>query len=160
MSLIESLAECNLDLVCITETWLLPSDVTIIGVALPSYSFHHVPGSTDARGGEWGLFLIHFRALSNVRVVPKHMDVSSFEFLEITFSLHFQNIRMAILYHLEMCRLISIGIGISTSKNRPVFFSFVFTDSLPILHQNFWWLNWARQHTLCYCIFILYLWSG
>ena len=34
----------------------------------------------------------------NVRVVPNHMDVSSFEFLEITFSFHLQNIRMAILY--------------------------------------------------------------
>ena len=42
--------------------------------------------------------MIHSRALSNVRVVPNHMDVSSFELLEITFSLHLQNIRMAILY--------------------------------------------------------------
>ena len=95
---VESLAEHNLDL-CITESWLLPSDVTIIGAALPSsYSFHHVPRSTDTGGGG-GVGLIHSRALSNVRVVPKHMDVSSFEFLEITFSLHLQNIRMAILYH-------------------------------------------------------------
>ena len=46
--------------------------------------------------GGWGL--IHSRALSNVRVVPNHMDVSSFEFLEITFNLHLQNIRMALLY--------------------------------------------------------------
>ena len=36
--------------------------------------------------------------LSNVRVVLNHMDVSSFQFLEITFSFHLQNIRMAILY--------------------------------------------------------------
>ena len=42
--------------------------------------------------------LIYSRALSNVRVVPNRMDVSSFEFLKITFSLHVQNIRMAILY--------------------------------------------------------------
>ena len=42
--------------------------------------------------------LIYSRALSNVRVVPNHMDVSSFEFLEINFNLHLQNIRMAILY--------------------------------------------------------------
>ena len=42
--------------------------------------------------------MIHSTALSNARVVPNHMDVSSFEFLEITFSLHLQNIRMAILY--------------------------------------------------------------
>ena len=95
---VESLAEHNLDLLCITETWLLPSDVTVIIAALPSsYSFHHVPRSTDARGG--GMGLICSRALSNVRVVPNHMDVSSFEFLEITFSFHLQNIRMAILYH-------------------------------------------------------------
>ena len=42
--------------------------------------------------------MICSRALSNVRVVPNHMDVSFFEFLEITFSFHLQNIRMAILY--------------------------------------------------------------
>ena len=36
---------------------------------------------------------LYSKALSNVRIV------SSFEFLEITFSLHLQNIRMAILYH-------------------------------------------------------------
>ena len=49
-------------------------------------------------GGGGGVSLIYSRPLSNVRVVPNHMDVSSFEFLEISFSLHFQNIRMAILY--------------------------------------------------------------
>ena len=46
---------------------------------------------------EGGGGLICSRALSNVRVVPNHMDVSSFEFLEITFSFHLQTIRMAIL---------------------------------------------------------------
>ena len=50
----------------------------------------------DAGDGDVGL--IYSRALSNVRVVPNHMDVSSFEFLEITFSLHLQNTRMAMLY--------------------------------------------------------------
>ena len=100
---VESLAEHNLDLLCITETWLLPSDVTVVSAALPSsYSFHHVPRSTDAGGGGGGggggKSLICSRALSNVRVVPNHMDVSSFEFLEITFSFHLPNIRMLILY--------------------------------------------------------------
>ena len=46
--------------------------------------------------GVGGLFCS--RALLNVRIVPNHMDVSSFEFLEITFSFHLQNIKMAILY--------------------------------------------------------------
>ena len=49
----------------------------------------------DARGGG----LIYSKALSNIRIVPNHMDVSFFEFLEITFSLHLQSIRTAILYH-------------------------------------------------------------
>ena len=61
----ESLAEHNLDLLCITETWLLPSDVTVISAALPSsYSFHNVPRSTDARAG--GVGFICSRALSNI----------------------------------------------------------------------------------------------
>ena len=66
---VESLAGNNLDLLCIAETWLLPSDITIISAALSSsYSFHHVPRSMDVRGE--GVGLIYSRALSNVRVVP------------------------------------------------------------------------------------------
>ena len=49
-------------------------------------------------GGVAGVMLFYSRALLNVGVVPNYMDVSSFEFLEITFSFHLQNIRMAILY--------------------------------------------------------------
>ena len=56
--------------------------------------------SPDQRMLEEGRGLIYFKALSNVRIVPNRMDVSSFEFLEITFSFHLQNIRMAILYRL------------------------------------------------------------
>ena len=41
--------------------------------------------------------MICSRALSNVRGVPNHMDVSAFEFL-ITFSFHLQNIRVTLLY--------------------------------------------------------------
>ena len=44
------------------------------------------------------MYLIYSKALSNIRVALNHMDVSSFEFLETTFSFHLQNIRMAILY--------------------------------------------------------------
>ena len=103
------LAEHNLDLLCITETWLLPSDVTVISAALlPSYSFHHVPRSVDAsvEGGQPGgrpgevlvVVLFNLELYRMLRVVPNHMAVSSFEALEITFSFHLQNIRMAILY--------------------------------------------------------------
>ena len=94
----ESLAEHNLDLLCVVETWMFPSDIGVVSAALPSsYSFHHVSRSTDTRGG--GVGLIYSRALSNVKVVPNYMNISSFEVLEITFSLRLQNVRMAILYH-------------------------------------------------------------
>ena len=74
----ESLTEHNLDLLCITETWLLPSDVAIITAALrPSYSFYHVHRSTDTRGG--GVGLISSKVLTNVKAVPNHTDITSFE---------------------------------------------------------------------------------
>ena len=93
----ETLTEHNLDILCLTETWLLSSDVAVVGAALPpSYSFHHVPRPMGVRGG--GVGLVHSRALGNVRVVPNHMDVSSFEVLEITYSLHSQKIRMVVVY--------------------------------------------------------------
>ena len=96
-SVVESLAEHNLDLICITETWLLPSDVPIKSAALPpSYSLHHVPRSMNARGG--GVGLIYSGALTNVKVIPNHMDISSFEVLEIWFDCNAHKVRMVIVY--------------------------------------------------------------
>ena len=97
MFVIESLNEHNLDMLCITETWLLPSDVAVISAALPpSYFFHHIPRSTNAKGG--GVGLICSRALTNVKAVPNHADISSFEFLEVTLKLNVHNVRLAIIY--------------------------------------------------------------
>ena len=94
---VESLAEHNLDLLCITETWLFPSDVSIISAALPpSYSLHHVPRSTDARGG--GVGLIYSRAVKNVKVITNPVDISSFEIMEFTFGVSSHSVRMAIVY--------------------------------------------------------------
>ena len=94
---IESLKECNLDLLCITETWLLPSDVAIIEAALPGhFSFLHVPRSEAARGG--GVGLIYSGALTGIKVVPVHTEISSFEVMEVTFSLCLQTYRLAIVY--------------------------------------------------------------
>ena len=92
----ESLAEHNLDLLCITETWLLPSDITLIGAALPSYSFHHIPRSTDAGGGGGGLFTLKlYRTLELFLTIWISPLLS---FWRSLFSLHLQNIRMAVLY--------------------------------------------------------------
>ena len=49
----ETLQEHDLDLLCITETWLLSCDVATVGASLPgSYSFLHVPRLTAAKGVE------------------------------------------------------------------------------------------------------------
>ena len=93
----ESLSEYNLDLLCITETWLLPSDGAIVSATLPSsYSFHHIPRATNARGG--GVGLIFSKALSNLKVIPNSLDASSFEILEIEFSRFLQNLKLVIIY--------------------------------------------------------------
>ena len=42
--------------------------------------------------------LICSKALVNIKLIPNHTDISSFEFLEITFKLGVHNIRMAIVY--------------------------------------------------------------
>ena len=42
--------------------------------------------------------LIYSRALKNIKVIPSHVDISSFELLEFTFGLSFQIVRMAIVY--------------------------------------------------------------
>ena len=52
----ETLQEHDLDLLCITETWLLSCDVATVGASLPgSYSFLHVPRLTAIKGGGVGL---------------------------------------------------------------------------------------------------------
>ena len=48
--IVESLAKRNVYFLCITETWLLPSDVPVISATFPSYSFHLVPRSMSTRG--------------------------------------------------------------------------------------------------------------
>ena len=49
----ELLSEFQLDLMCVTETWLFESDVGVIEAALPkTHALHHVPRSSwvDGRG--------------------------------------------------------------------------------------------------------------
>lgn len=93
--LIETLLEHHLDLLCITETWLLPSDVSIIEAALPdSYSFLHVP-RLSAIGG--GVGLMYSRSLSQLKMKPT-TNVASFELLEVSLGHHCQRFEIAIVY--------------------------------------------------------------
>ena len=55
----ESLIEFGIDILCLTETWLLESDTGVVTAALPDcYSMLHVPRSgRGSRGG--GVALIY-----------------------------------------------------------------------------------------------------
>ena len=94
----ETLKEFNLDILCITETWLFSSDVGIAMAALPdSYTLLHIPRSTGMRGG--GVGLIYSLALSNLKLITNsNIEASSFEFMEVTFNLGLQAFRLAIVY--------------------------------------------------------------
>ena len=96
-SVSETLQEHNLDLLCITETWLLSCDVATVGASLPgSSSFLHVPRLTATKGG--GVGLIYLKALSSVRMVGNQIEVSSFKIMEVSLSLCLQTFKMAIVY--------------------------------------------------------------
>ena len=66
-----------------TETWLLQSDIGIVSAALPDkYSIMSVC-RPEGRGG--GVALICTLSISNIKQIPRRMDVVSFEYMEISF---------------------------------------------------------------------------
>ena len=92
----ESLKEFDLDFLCLTETWLLQSDIDIIKAALPmTYSLLHVP-RLSGRGG--GIALIYSLAISNIKLVTGDLEMSSFELMEVCFGCHQQTFRLALIY--------------------------------------------------------------
>ena len=94
--LLETLQEHHLDLLCITETWLLPSDVPVIEAALPdSYSFLHVPRS-GAMGG--GVGLIYSKSFSQVKRLGSSQNVTAFELMEISLGHHCQRFAVVVIY--------------------------------------------------------------
>ena len=93
----ETLQEHDLDILCITETWLLSCDIATVGASLPgSYSFLHGPRLTATKGV--GVGLIYRRALSSMKMVGNQIEVSSFEIIEVSFSLCLQTFKLAIVY--------------------------------------------------------------
>ena len=92
----ESLTEFGIDILCLTETWLLESDTGVVAAALPDcYSMLHVPRSGGgSRGG--GVALIYRKSFSSVQIVPQHWD--SFEIMEIKMTANSQKIRLAVVY--------------------------------------------------------------
>ena len=92
----ETLTEFGIDILCLTETWLLESDTGVVTAALPDcYSMLHVPRSgRGSRGG--GVALIYCRSFSAVQIVPQHWN--SFDIMEIKMTINSQTIRLAVVY--------------------------------------------------------------
>ena len=95
----ESLNEFDLDILCLTETWLFPSDIDIVRAALPkSHSIAHVPRTTTTGAPGGGVTLIYSLAISNIKHGMAAFQASSFELMGASFSCHRQTINIYIVY--------------------------------------------------------------
>ena len=94
-----TLNEFDLDILCLTETWLFPSDIDIVRVALPkSHSVAHVPRTTTTRAPGGGVALIYSLAISNIKHGMAALQASSFELMRASFSCHRQTTNIYIVY--------------------------------------------------------------
>ena len=94
---IELLHEFDLDVLCLTETWLFPSDIDIIRAALPrSFSISHIPRMSGAGVGG-GVAVIHSNVLDAKHEIS-NSQFSSFEFMEIRFACHGEAIHIYVIY--------------------------------------------------------------
>ena len=95
----EFLNEFNLDILCLTETWLFPSDIAIVRAALPeTFLISHVPRmSGAAQGVGGGVAIIHSNAI-NVKHELSNSQFSSFEFMEIRFACHGEALHIYVIY--------------------------------------------------------------
>ena len=90
---VEVLNEFQLHILCLTETWLLPSDLSVVGAALPeSYSVFHVPRLTGVGGG---IALIHSTALA-VRHEEIDLHFSSFEVMKAKFTSYGETVQVIV----------------------------------------------------------------
>lgn len=97
--IVELLNEFNLDLLCLTETWLLGSDAGVIEAALPrTHELLQVPRPPNlgVRGG--GVALVYSRALTGTRLLPLELDLSSFEVMEVVTKRARSVLRVALIY--------------------------------------------------------------
>ena len=97
--IIETLLEFELDILCLTETWLYPSDIDIVRAALPkSYSIAHVPRTSVVGTHGGGVTLIYTKAISRMKHVTRNSVVSSYELMEVVFTCHRQTTHIYIVY--------------------------------------------------------------
>ena len=95
-SITELISEHDLDIFCLTETWLLECDIDVVKAALhENYDMFHVSRPDDGRGG--GVAVIHKRGLSSVKLVHGER-FASFEHIEVV--IHHMSVvtRVAVVY--------------------------------------------------------------
>ena len=91
----ELLNELSLDLLCLTETWLHPSDLGIMGAAFQgSYSAFHAPRLTGAGGG---LAVIYSTTLT-MKQEEINLHFTSFEIMKIKFKSHREDVHLFVVY--------------------------------------------------------------
>ena len=90
--------EFDLDILCLTETWLFPSNIDIVRAALPkSHSIAHVRRTTTTGAPGGGVALIYSLAISNIKHGTAAFQASSFELMGASFSCR-QTINIYIVY--------------------------------------------------------------
>ena len=97
--IVEILNECQLDILCLTETWLLPSDVDIIRATLPeSFSISHVPRTSNSGIGG-GVAVIHSAAINlKHNIGTMQYTHNTFEIIDTNFTCHGTNIHILVIY--------------------------------------------------------------
>ena len=91
----EILNEFNLDVLCLTETWLFPTDLGVVGAAFQgSYSVFHAPRLTGAGGG---LAVIYSTALT-MRQEEINLHFTSFEVMRAKFTSHGETLHLIVIY--------------------------------------------------------------
>ena len=93
----ELLNELSLNILCLTETWLLESDLNIIHAALPkTHSIISVPRLRNQSGG--GVAIVYSKSLVHVSQKSHNPVPHSFELLDVEFRVSQRKLRVAVVY--------------------------------------------------------------
>jgi exonuclease III len=93
----EILNEFSLSILCITETWLWETDLSVIKAALPAaYSLLHVPRGNEARGG--GVAIIYLTSLSGIKVLNSGANNFAFEKMTMSFTQNNKSVKISVIY--------------------------------------------------------------
>ena len=92
---VETLSELGLDVLCLTETWLLPTDLGVVQAALQgSYSILHVPRLSGTGGG---VAIIHSTALT-IRQEEIPLQLTACEIIRTKFTSHGETVQLIVVY--------------------------------------------------------------